>query len=144
MIESVRLSDDFIIQEFVPREVFEIFGTKSSWFIDIRIVHVCQYLRDLTQKSLTVNNWYWDGSYNNSGFRKADASIGAIMSQHKYGRAADIKIEGLDPKEIEQIVYDNWIELRRLGLSTIEKVSSTPTWMHLDVRHTGMGGIFIV
>jgi hypothetical protein len=144
MIESIRLTDDFIVQEFVPKEVYDVFGLKSAWFIDIRIVYICQFLRDYICKQLTVNDWYFGGNYNNSGFRKSDTTIGAVMSQHKYGRAVDIKIEGLTPQEIEFTVVNQWIELRRLGLSTMEKIDKTPTWVHLDVRYTGMGSLFIV
>lgn len=144
MIESVRVSDDFIIQEFVPPNVYESFGNKSIWFIDIRVVHICQFLRDYFDKELTINDWNWGGSYINSGFRLENTTIGVSMSQHKYGRAADIKIQGISIPEIKSVIESNYIELRRLGLTTLEKIERTPTWLHFDVRYTGISSIFYV
>lgn len=142
MIESVRLSDDFIIQEFIPKEVYDIYGIKSAWFIDIRLVNICQYLRDHIGKPITINNWFSGGSYNDSGFRVS--GVGASMSQHKYGRAADLKVKDLTPEEVHAIISEKWNVLKKLGLTTLENASKTPTWTHIDLRFTGMDSIFFV
>lgn len=144
MTESVKLTDNFTIHEFVPKSVYERFGNKSIWFIDIRIVRICQFLRDYIDRPLKINDWHIGGSFQNSGFRLSDETVGSPMSQHKYGRAADIKIEGFSTDEIHEAILNNWGELSAIGLTTLEKAIKTPTWCHLDTRYTGMSSIFFV
>ena len=135
------LTENFVIQEFVPPEVYKIFGVNSIWFIDFKVVSIAQWLRDYHNSPVTINNWHVGGKYTESGFRY-NTSLGASFSQHKYGRAIDVKIKDVEPNQIRDSIVDNFEELRDLGLTTIE--AGTKTWVHLDVRFTDKKELFVV
>lgn len=130
----MKVSEDFILQEFVDPETYKRFGDKSIWFIDPKIIDIAQLIRNLTHKPVTINNWEWGGVYKESGLRSLTTTTGAKYSQHKYGRAIDIKVEGMSVQEVYNIIMQNIEIFRAVGLTTIEDIDKTPTWLHLDVR----------
>lgn len=138
------LSEHFLIQEFIPIEIFLQYGNNSQWFIDPRIVNICEWIRVKTGHAVTINNWHTGGQYNYSGFRPPLCKIGATLSQHRFGRAVDIKIAGLTVEEVFALIKRNFIELNKLGLTTVENIAATLTWNHLDTRYTGMNELLIV
>lgn len=46
MIMNIKLSKNFILQEFVSKAFWKKWGERSTWFIDQRIVESVQTLRD--------------------------------------------------------------------------------------------------
>ena len=137
------ISKNFVIQEFVPPEIFTKFGDNSIWFVDNRLVNVCQYIRTGTGKPLTINNWHTGGTYRESGYRVPDSTTGAKYSQHKFGRGADLKSE-LTPGELYDFVKNNYRVLSSLGLTTCENIEHTPHWLHIDCRQTNQKDLLIV
>ena len=147
-----KISKDFYITEFVSKNIFDTYGQKSMWFVDPRIITLAQFTRDTFGKPLTINDW-WDDEPNEtvlpnerrySGFREPSCTIGGKLSQHRYGRAIDIKITGLTPQEIYAHVLANKKLFMDAGLTTLEDIRDTPTWNHLDLRYTGLNDILIV
>ena len=68
-----------------------------------------------------------------SGYRceKHNAAVGGSKnSQHLYGKAADIKVKGVNPREVAQIA-------RTLGFGGIGVYSS---WVHVDTRPMSSAG----
>jgi hypothetical protein len=127
----MKISDHFILQEFVPQDVFVRYGNMSTRFIDKRIVDIAEFLRDYFGGfPLTINNWVWDGQYNYSGFRPPNCDIGASMSSHKRGTAIDIKIKGINPLYIQDTIKDNQNTFLDAGITSIEY--GTPTWTHVS------------
>ena len=143
-VSRVKVSRDFYLDEFINDDIYKRFGASSVWFIDPKIVAVAQLVRDLTHCPVTINNYATGGRYKNSGLRKLSGGIGAKYSQHRYGRAIDVKVSGMTPKEVFQIISDNEDLFMRAGLTVIEKLKFTPTWLHLDVRTTAMDSIWLV
>lgn len=131
---TVFLSNHFILKEFVPQEIYNVFGDNSRWFINPKIIAICEHLRVKLDRPITINNWHLSGQYNYSGYRPPDYTTGAKFSQHKLGQAADIKVTGMDAGIVRNYIRDNFKELNALGLTTIEK--GTPSWCHLDCRWT--------
>lgn len=132
----MMLSENFDLREFVPKSIYDMFGERAVQFVDKRIVDVVQLLRDLTGKPIVVNNWHTGGQYSESGYRVPDTKTGAKYSQHKFGRAADVKVEGMTPKEVVALIIKNEKVFMGFGLTTIENTDATPTWTHLDCRQT--------
>jgi len=132
----VQITKNFSVQEVVPPDVYAARGDAAAQLMDIRIVNVAQWIRDQTGKSITINNWKSGGQYKESGLRNFETSTGAKWSQHKFGRALDLKVEGLNPEDVRQFIRDNWNVLKKIGLSCIEK--DTPSWVHIDCRYTGL------
>lgn len=131
----MNLTPHFDLQELVPPEIFSIYSYNSIWFLDPVMVALVEQLRVDLNTPITINNWHTGGKYKNSGYRSPDCLEGAKYSQHKFGRACDIRVKGMTPEQVRQYLRDNY-HLYEDGLTTIEK--DTPTWVHIDCRYTGL------
>ena len=143
-MSRIKVSENFYLDEFIQPNIYKKFKAKSIWFLDIRLIRIAQLLRDITGRAVTINNWYTGGSYKDSGLRMLSGGIGATYSQHRYGRAIDVKVEGLTISELLDVIVDNEQAFRNAGLTTIEDIKYTPTWMHLDVRYSDNQDILYV
>lgn len=132
----MKVSENFWLTEFIPKNVYEEYGDKSLQFIDERIITIAQFIRDHFGKPVTINNWYDGGQYNESGYRSPNTKTGAFRSQHKSGRAIDIKVSGLLPKEVYDHIMAHEELFISVGVTAMENITSTPTWVHLDCRNT--------
>ena len=130
------ISKHFDLREFVTPEAYTALGDNAIWLIDHRLVDVVEALRDHFQAPIIINNWHTGGQYHESGLRNFDTATGAKYSQHKYGRAADLKIAGVDPETARQEIRTWFSSFNILGLTTIEL--NTPSWVHVDCRNTGL------
>lgn len=131
----------FVIQEFVPPDVYEALGERCWELIDPRATLTAQQLRDKFGV-LTINNWHTGGSYHESGLRSPLTTTGAKFSQHKFGRAFDCKFKNVTPHEVAEYVLLRASEFPYL--TTIENPEATPSWLHFDVRSHSKQGIWIV
>lgn len=138
----MRLTRNFLLQEFVPPQVFDVYGERSIWFLDQRLITLAQALRDDLGRPVIINNWHSKGRYKESGFRMPHTPTGGALSQHKFGRAVDIKVAGMVPEKVRQHLRDNFEIYHAFGLTTIEK--DTTTWTHLDLRWTGLNELYEV
>lgn len=143
-MSRIKVSENFYLDEFIQPTIYKRFKGKSIWFLDIRLIRIAQLLRDITDKPVTINNWYTGGRYKDSGLRMLSGGIGAKYSQHRYGRAIDVKVEGLTIPQLLDVIVDNEEAFRNVGLTTIEDIKYTPTWMHLDVRYSDSQDILYV
>ena len=84
---NVKLSKNFTVKEFACSD-----GTDTV-FISLALVNLLQKIRDHFGKAVIINSAYRTEAHNKS-------IGGATYSQHKYGLAADIHINGVTPKEI--------------------------------------------
>jgi len=143
----MKVSADFNIKEFVSKATWKKHGRKSIRFIDPKIIAIAQLLRDLTIAPVTINNWSFQvnsHNYQYSGYRAPDVKIGAKESQHRFGRAIDVKVEGMKIADVYEMVLAHISEFKKAGLTTIEDISHTPTWLHLDCRQTFKNEILII
>lgn len=144
----MQVSNHFILQEFVPKAIYDKWGEKSIQFIDFRIVDFAELLRQNIARPIVINNWHKGGIYQESGLRAFASKTGASMSQHKFGRAIDPKL--LDDKGnihknsgaiLRTHVFDHF-DLYKHLITTTE--ADTGSWGHFDCRYTGMDNILIV
>ena len=139
---STTLSDHFVIQEFVPPQVYNQFKDNSIWFINPQVIKIAEFIRQYFNKSVTINNWHKGGTYTESGFRMPDTTIGAKLSAHKRGSAIDIKMPGVDYEEVRKTILANQKIFMDAGITTIE--DGTDTWLHVDCRFTKLNKILVV
>lgn len=144
----MQLTKNFILQEFVPKEIYQVWGEKSIQFLDFRIVEFAQLIRDNLGQRIVINNWHTGGQFNESGLRSFLTKTGTRMSQHKFGRAVDLKLVDLknmplfdSGKILRQEVQKNWDVYKHL-ITTTE--ADTTTWAHFDCRYTGSDDLLIV
>ena len=140
----MKVSENFSLEEFMSTRTYSKWGTSSIWFLDQRVIHIAQLLRDRLGASITINGIFNGHTYNMSGFRPPYTKIGAKLSQHRFGRAVDVKVSGVTPVEVDSEIKENFEIYKKVGLTTIENVNATPTWNHLDCRWTDQDTLKIV
>lgn len=125
----------FKAQELVPPSVYNVRGDKSIQLFDTNALKLIDWLRD-RYGSTTINDWSWGGNFSQSGLRTvefygSDESYHKSFSQHKYGRAFDLKFKDVSAEEIRTDLKAMW-ELQGLGFPiTLEDDVS---WVHVDTR----------
>ena len=109
-----RLSTNFKVKEFACQD-----GTDPI-FIDSELVEILQKIRTHFKKPVTITSAYRTPPHNKS-------CGGTTYSQHLYGKAADIKVQGIAPKDVAK--YAETL-LRDGGIGIYN------TFTHIDVRST--------
>lgn len=132
----MKLTNNFYLQEFVPKSYFNKMKDNATILIDDRMVKLAQFVRDRYKLPITINNWHYqkEGVYNFRGYRPANCKYGAKLSQHKYGRAFDFHID-MPLTEVFADIILNKEKFMSKGLRAIESIERSKTWIHLDVRN---------
>lgn len=110
---DVKLSKNFTVKEFACSD-----GTDTV-FISLALVNLLQKIRNHFGKAVIINSAYRTEAHNKS-------IGGATYSQHKYGLAADIHINGVTPKEIAAYVETLMPSSGGIGIYK--------SFVHVDVR----------
>ena len=144
-MNRIAISENFFLDEFIPPEIYTARGSQSIQLLDMRIIMGVQKLRELANVPFTVNNWARGGRFKERGLRSANTTTGARWSQHKYGRAVDIDPQGITIAQLFAILKANekWF-IERSFITTVENISATPSWLHVDCRYTGQDSLLIV
>ena len=141
----MKISENFELAELVPPQILRAYGDKSIRFIDPKLPGLIEFIKWFFDgNSMTINNYLWGGKLKNRGYRTPQNKTGAYYSQHKFGRAVDFNIKGYTPDQIRKTILDNHTLFMNRGLTTIEHGDYAPTWVHVDMRWTGLGDILIV
>lgn len=110
-----KVSTNFRVKEFACTD------GSDPIFIDSDLVNILQKIRTHFGKSVTITS-----AYRTPGKNKAVG--GTTYSQHLYGRAADIKVNGVSPKKVA--AYAETLLKNKGGIGTYS------TFTHIDVRTT--------
>lgn len=110
---AVKLSANFRVSEFACKD------GSDTVFISLGLVTVLQKIRDHFAKPVIINSAYRNDAYN----KKVG---GADYSQHKYGMAADIYIDGVSPATIASYVETIMPNTGGIGIYR--------NFVHVDVR----------
>jgi len=99
----------FTLAELVYPELYKQHaGGPNLWkCFDVKLLVAIDSIREFLYPKkgdggVTINNWVVGGAAKSSGLRKPDNDIGAQLSQHKFGRAADLKFNagGWTPEKL--------------------------------------------
>lgn len=99
---------------------------------------------------LIVNNWMRGGMRCESGLRWAPTQTGAVLSQHKFGRAIDFVSKTVTPEEVYQDLircgglkagFKSRTDQEAAPWVGIDRIEYYPgiTWTHIDRAGTGFG-----
>lgn len=137
-IEQKREADaykpeHFELYELVPKYFFQehqddpniwgIFDSRALWTLD--------RLREIYGKCY-VNNWFWGGKNQYSGWRPFDCKTGADLSQHKFGRAFDVKFANILAEDVRQNIRQHSMDYAYQYITCIER---DVAWFHFDCRN---------
>ena len=109
-----KLSDNFRVNEFACTD------GSDAVFVSPELVKVLQKIRVKFGKPVHINSGYRTATKNK-------AVGGAQYSQHLYGMAADIHIDGVTPKEIA--AYAETLLKNTGGIGIYDR------FVHVDVRN---------
>ena len=122
----------FKIWELVPKALYNGYEEyKLWWLFDERALWTLDALRDQYGK-MVVNDWKSGGEYQERGYRLGGSATGALMSQHKYGRAFDCKF--LDAPVA--VVRQDCIDRRYPCFEKITAIEIGISWFHFDLRNS--------
>lgn len=110
---NTQLAKNFQVKEFACSD-----GTDTI-FISSLLVSVLQHVRDHYGKAVHINSAYRTEAHN----KKIG---GAAYSQHKYGIAADIHVDGVKPKELAAYI--------ETLIPTSGGIGIYSSFVHVDVR----------
>ena len=122
----------FKTQEFVDAESYYKYGDKALGEMDVRILKSADGIREYFNKPVTINNWAWGGPREWSGIRLPHSPYYSKYSQHSYGRALDLLVQGVPAEEVRQeILHHPWNK----AFKYITRMEDSVGWIHIDCKH---------
>ena len=119
----MKLTKNFSLSEFACKD-----GTTVPYEYMPNVQELAnnlQVLRDYLQRPIYINSAYRSPEHN--------ANVGGSpRSQHLYARAADIRVDGMTPKEVHEAIESliDSEEMKQGGLGLYD------TFVHYDCRNT--------
>lgn len=153
----MKCSQNFDIREFIPKRIWDKFGTSSTWFVNPLMVRVAEFYKSffttyyknkygndkVKEVLIVINNWHIGGAKQWSGVRLVDCPEHKEFSQHSFKNAFDCEIiivftdgkkQEADYKEIHQVIQANEKEFMANGVTCVEDVAIASGWLHTDFR----------
>jgi len=122
----------FAIHELVPKHIFEKKNFTAWNYIRPELIAVIDRLKEqFPNGTMTINNYYWGGSYNYSGLRTPESVHFSETSMHSFGGAVDIKYSEYSTEDVRQYIIVNpeeYPEVKGIELGT--------AWLHIDCRNS--------
>lgn len=116
--DNARLSENFRVSELLCKGA----GCCTQGQIDDKLVEILQNIRDHFGKPVHVSSAYRCAAWNQQ-------VGGETNSYHRYGQAADIKVEGIAPAEVAK--YAESIGVLGIGLYETQEDGY---FVHVDTR----------
>lgn len=125
----------FTIKEFVDRETYRKYGSRSIWFVDKELIDQMNQLRELFGREITINNWATGGPFQWRGFRTSRSPEYTSYSSHSFGRAVDFDVKGLTAAQARKKIIGWYNE--GILISKSVSLETEVSWVHLDIRNGG-------
>lgn len=132
----------FTINELADPAIIAYAGEQATWgMLDPTLFPALDWLREKFGPILINGRGYTE-----SGLRRKDTKTGSPRSAHKSGQAYDLKplAKRATVQAMYQFVLDNEAEAMRHGITEVEDIRDTPTWLHISCRPTGLKKIKVV
>ena len=121
-----NLTKNFKVKEFACKDGSNVI------FVDDRLPPLLQKIRDHFGRKVTITSGYRTVYYNNTVLPKKGVKT-SKNSQHLYGLAADIQVEGVEPSAVA--AYAETLLPSTGGIGTYPKKAGRANgWVHVDVR----------
>lgn len=128
-------------EEFVHPAFIQAVGYEAClWYISLFQVNYASLLRETIDAPLIANTWATSkpgpGYYVGRGTRPPNyrPKGGGLLSMHYMKLAVDFSSPAYSPAQLFQAVMTNDLKFKAIGLTTIESIEITKTWLHGDAR----------
>ena len=119
------------IQELVDPDTYGRFGEEAWMFFNPAFLRSADAVRDHFGVRCTINNWLWGGNRKWSGLRPRLCSIGAGYSQHRFGNAGDILLDGVRAEDARKEILEHKDDIFTEVMCLEDEVD----WLHMDCRN---------
>lgn len=123
----------FGLYELVSQELFEQYRD-TQWrlwnIFDDRLLRGFDLLRE-DYGSITINDWYWGGEFNESGLRIPGMETYSWTSLHAWAKAFDGKPQDTPVEKIRTDILSNKKDYHKWFTGVETNIS----WLHLDTRN---------
>lgn len=126
----MRLTENFKLKELVHPDLLSSIGDRAADFLHPMLPIVLQSLRD-EFGLIIVNGRYHGIDFIDSGLRMPDGDVGARLSAHRFGCAADLKFLDADPEQVQHYINQNNVVYPHI--TRMENAAITKTWLHVEV-----------
>jgi hypothetical protein len=124
----------FALNEVVYPGAIQARGEQAWQLMDDRILRGADWLREKFGPCV-INGKFGGKGFTESGLRDPFTTTGAKFSQHKFGRALDLKFLKVTCTEVYDYIIRNPTEARANGITTVEDIRDTKgQWLHVDCR----------
>jgi len=120
--------------EFVSEKLFKIYGDDSLLFVSDELKITMDAIREFFDVPIYINNCRiainsekFGGSFQNRGYRDPFTSVGAKLSQHKFGRAIDFHSPVIASSTIRKQILEN-----QNLFPHIHRMEKNVSWVHID------------
>ena len=127
----------FTIHELADPSIIAERGEEATWgLLDPQLFPALDWLRSVFGP-IHING----GKFKESGLRRKDTATGSSKSAHKNGQAYDLKpkAQGVTVQKMYAYVLANEAEAMRHGITEVEDIRDTPTWLHISCRPHTLG-----
>ena len=133
----MKVHQYFDAEEFLHPAVVKTLGFPAAlWYMGDFMLPAALLLRAILDSPVDLNNWHWGGRLVGRGFRPRSYKPkgGGEFSQHYLARALDVSSKRYSPSHIFEAIVAHQVHFMALGVSTLESLAYTKTWVHLDCR----------
>lgn len=127
----------FDAEEFLHPAVVKILGFPAAlWYMGDFMLPCAVLLRDILDSPIHLNNWHFGGRLVGRGFRPRSYKPkgGGELSMHYLARALDVSSKVYSPSHIFEAIHAHRAKFAAIGVTTLESIAYTKTWVHLDSR----------
>jgi len=123
----------FQLYELVDKRTYEKLGDAAWGFFNPEALTALDDIREFFNSPVTVNNWYSGGPFQWRGYRTPEqaAREGSPNSQHRFGNAFDLDIQGVSAEEARQTIIAN---KNSPQLKRIQRLEGKVNWVHFDLK----------
>ena len=125
----------FKLHELVGPELFNEYGQSNPEYLwrllDECVLEALDIIKEYYKMaSVTVNNYGFGGKRKESFLRDPFTKTGAKLSAHKFGRAADFLVEGVDAEKVKADIKNKRLPARFYELINCVE-ANTNGWNHI-------------
>ena len=121
------------LYEVLPKQFYEeeypTHGNRLWMMFDYELLLTVHHMRK-RYGTVYLNNWYWGGDKQYRGWRPFHTTVGAYLSQHKFGRAVDMVFKFYSAERIRNDILASPYSTAFKFITGIEMEVS---WVHIDV-----------